>query len=112
MRTPPVISDHPVESMKILRSIAKYCTSGNVLALGLESADPAVKTANNLNSNSSQTMEAIRMINEVGRERGKNGLPLMLPGLNFIIGLEGETSRTLEMNLAFLKQVMENNYLT
>ena len=35
----------------------------------------------------------------------------MLPGLNFIIGLEGETSRTLEMNLAFLKQVMENNYL-
>jgi len=30
---PAVISDHPVESMKILRSIAKYCTSGNVLAL-------------------------------------------------------------------------------
>jgi len=92
---PAVIATHPEESRAILRSIARHCTSGNVLALGVESADPAVLEANNLNSTADQALEAIRLINQEGRERGPTGLPMVLPGLNFIIGLDGETASTL-----------------
>lgn len=108
---PAVIASYPQESREVLRSLVRHCTSGNVLALGLESADPEVQRANNLNSSADQAMEAIRLINEVGGEVGENGLPRLLPGLNLIIGLEGETPRTLEMNMAFLREVLERGYL-
>ena len=51
---PAVISRYPEESEEILRIIADNCTDGNVLALGMESADPVVITENNLNSTSDQ----------------------------------------------------------
>jgi len=108
---PAVIAAWPEESEKVLTSLVRHCTSGNILALGLESADPAVKEANNLNATAEQTMNAIRMINEIGGERGENGLPRLLPGLNIIIGLDGETSRTLELNRAFLDAVLDGGYL-
>ena len=47
------------------------------------------------------------MVNAVGRERGANGMPRLLPGLNFVAGLEGETRRTFDLNLAFLKRLLE-----
>jgi radical SAM superfamily enzyme with C-terminal helix-hairpin-helix motif len=102
---PAVISTHPEESKEILRSIVEHCTSGNILALGMESADPAVVEANNLNATPDQVLAAIRLINQAGRERGPNGLPKLLPGLNFIIGLDGEGARTAQMNLDFLRLV-------
>jgi radical SAM superfamily enzyme with C-terminal helix-hairpin-helix motif len=102
---PAVIASHPEQSMEVLRSIARHCTSGNVLALGLESADPRVAEANNLNSTPEQALEAIRLINQVGRERGPTGLPMLLPGLNFIVGLDGESQDTLRLNLEFLRSV-------
>jgi radical SAM superfamily enzyme with C-terminal helix-hairpin-helix motif len=108
---PAVIADNPDESRRILTSIVEHCTSGNVLALGMESADPKVIETNNLNSRPEQVLDAIRMMNEVGGERGETGLPRLLPGLNFIIGLDGESARTLDLNLAFLKQVMEGGLL-
>jgi radical SAM superfamily enzyme with C-terminal helix-hairpin-helix motif len=108
---PAVIANHPVESERILRSIVKYCTSGNVLALGMESADPSVVSANNLNASAEQVMQAIELINRIGRERGPTGLPAVLPGLNFIIGLDGETKNTLQMNYDFLSDVMDGGLL-
>ncbi len=108
---PAVIADFPEESNLILRSLVKHCTSGNVLALGMESADMRVIEANNLNSSPDQVLAAIRMINEVGRERGENGMPRLLPGLNFIIGLDGESKRTLQLNFDFLKSVLEEGLL-
>jgi radical SAM superfamily enzyme with C-terminal helix-hairpin-helix motif len=56
-------------------------------------------------------MQAIRLINEVGGKRGTNGLPKMLPGLNFVIGLDGESQSTLPMNLEFLRQVLREGLL-
>jgi radical SAM superfamily enzyme with C-terminal helix-hairpin-helix motif len=47
---PGMIARYPEESSRILRSLVKYCTSGNSLSLGMESADPAVIKANTLNS--------------------------------------------------------------
>ena len=102
---PAVIADHPNESKAVIESMVRHCTSGNVLALGMESADPVVADANNLNATAGQVMEAVRMINSLGRERGPTGLPKLLPGLNFIVGLDGETRNTLDLNLEFLRQV-------
>jgi radical SAM superfamily enzyme with C-terminal helix-hairpin-helix motif len=102
---PAVIAEHPAEARLALESMVRHCTSGNVLALGLESADPKVKMANNLNASAEQTLEAIRLINEVGGERGESGLPNLLPGVNFIVGLDGEDAASLQMNLEFLRRV-------
>jgi len=108
---PAVIADRPEESEEILESVVRHCTSGNVLALGMESADPAVIEANNLNATPDQTMFAIEAVNRAGRERGENGLPRLLPGLNFIVGLEGEIPETLKMNMNFLNEVRSRDLL-
>jgi radical SAM superfamily enzyme with C-terminal helix-hairpin-helix motif len=104
---PAVISAYPDESRSVIEVLADCCTPGNVLALGMESADPVVMKANNLNSTSSQVLDAVRMINEVGGERGENGLPKILPGLNIICGLDGETGSTYDLNLALLDQMLK-----
>ncbi len=108
---PAVISSYPEESEAVLKSLVEHCTSGNVLALGLECADPAVREANNLNASAEQAMDAIRMINRIGGEVGESGLPELLPGLNFIVGLEGETKESLELDKAFLRAVLDKNLI-
>jgi len=108
---PAVIAEHPEESGQITKAIAEYCTSGNVLAFGIESADPKVAKANNLNATAGQTLKAIRLVNEIGATRGPSGLPLVLPGLNFVCGLDGETKESYELNLEFLRHVLQENLL-
>ncbi len=102
---PAVMSEYPEETENILRILTECCTPGNVLALGMESADINVIEANNLNATPERTMDAIRMINRIGSPRGENGMPLLLPGINIIAGLDGETSGTYEKNLEFLRKV-------
>jgi len=85
----------------------KYSTPGNTLSFGMESADPAVVEANNLNATADEVLEAIRLINGVGRKRGENGMPKLLPGLNFIAGLRGETPETYRLNMEFLQRIMD-----
>src|SRR5438034_10567274 len=63
--------------------------------------------ANNLNIDADGCLEAVRMVNAVGRERGGTGMPILLPGLNFVAGLDGETKKTFDLNLAFLKSLLE-----
>ncbi|MDD1767006.1 MAG: radical SAM protein, partial [Methanomassiliicoccales archaeon] len=79
--------------------------------LGMESADPKVIEQNNLNSTPDQVLTAIRLMNDIGGEKGDSGLPRLLPGLNFIVGLDGESERTLDLNLSFLRNVMEERLL-
>ena len=108
---PAVVAEHPDESREITKAIAEHCTSGNVLAFGLESADPAVAKANNLNSTAEQALEAVRIVNSVGRETGPTGLPRVLPGINLLCGLLGETKGTYDLDLAFLRQVLDEGLL-
>jgi len=103
---PAVISSHPAESREVIGILTECCTSGNVLALGLESADPAVFRENNLNSSSEQLMDAVRTINEIGGERGATGLPKLLPGINLICGLDGETDSTYRLDLDLLRRII------
>ena len=106
-----VIATYPEESRKVLESIARNCTDGNVLALGMESVDPRVVLENNLNSTSEQVLEAVRTINDVGRERGERGMPRLLPGINIICGLDGETKSTYSMDLDFLRKVRDEGLM-
>ena len=108
---PAVISQYPDESRRITKLLVDYCTPGNLLPFGLESADPVVQKANNLNATNEETMFAIRQLNEIGGKRGSNGLPKLLPGLNFISGLLKETKSTFQMNYEFLKHVYDENLL-
>jgi len=106
---PAMMVAHPDEAMAALRLLVRYTSPGNLLSFGLESADPVVTEANNLNIDADGCLEAIRMVNAVGRERGENGLPQLLPGLNFVTGLTGETKKTFDLNLAFLKHLLEED---
>ncbi len=106
-----VISAYPEESEAVLTTITGCCTDGNVLALGMETADPRVVIENNLNSTPEQVMDAVRAINRVGSERGPRGLPRLLPGLNLICGLDGETKATYGMDMAFLRRVRDEGLM-
>ena len=108
---PAVIANYPEESIKIAKTLIKYGTPGNVVAFGLESADPKVAKLNNLNSTPEETYEAVKILNEVGAKRGYNGMPLLLPGINILFGLPGETKRTYELTYEFLKKLLEDGLL-
>jgi radical SAM superfamily enzyme with C-terminal helix-hairpin-helix motif len=91
--------------------IVKYCTEGNVAAFGAESFDPAVVKENNLNATPEQVYEAVKIINNYGAERGANGMPKFLPGINLIFGLKGETKKTHEENMKWLKRFLDEGLL-
>lgn len=102
---------YPLEARAITESIVKYCTAGNIAAIGVESVDSLVIERNNLKASAEQIMSAVEMINELGNEIGDNGNPKFLPGLNFIMGLPGETEATLELNRLFLKNILQRGLL-
>jgi len=108
---PTVIAEYPERSRKVMETLVNYTTSGNVLALGMESADQGVIKKNNLNATPQQVKEAVRIINEIGSERGSNGMPRLLPGLNFLGGLKAETRETYDKNYLFLEDLLEEDLL-
>ncbi|HVP94822.1 MAG TPA: radical SAM protein [Methanoregulaceae archaeon] len=107
---PGTIARHPEESREALEVIVRYHTPGDVAALGMETADPVVVRENNLKAEPREVMEAIRIVNEVGAKRNC-GIPELLPGLNFVSGLPGETPGTYELNESFLLGILEKNLL-
>lgn len=102
---PSIIAEHIEESEQITKTLVETLSDGAVLSFGLESADPTVHKENWLNCNSKQLKAAITLINKYGRNKGERGLPRLLPGLNFIAGLNGETSQTYRLNLELLRQI-------
>ncbi len=108
---PGTLARYPRESEEALRWIIEYHTDGDVAAMGVETADPRVARVNNLNTTPDEALEAIRLVNKVGARRGPRGLPHLLPGINFILGLPGETSETYRLNKAFLETIMREGLL-
>jgi radical SAM superfamily enzyme with C-terminal helix-hairpin-helix motif len=90
---------------------ARYLTPGSTAAMGIESFDPEVVVANNLNCTYDQAFEAIRIVNRVGGHRGDNGCHVLLPGVNILLGLVGETPETLDRNFAALKRIFDEGLL-
>ena len=108
---PGVIARYPDECRQIAKSIIQYHTAGDVAALGVESVDPVIIKKNNLKASAEEVLAVIKLFNEVGSQRGVNGLPELLPGLNFVFGLDGETKTTFELDYEFLKGIYDNNLL-
>ena len=94
------------KSREILEIITKYNTEGDTAAFGLESADPKVLQKNNIEADPELAFQAIQILNEIGSKR-ENGVPKLLPGINFLHGLIGEREKTFEYNYNFLKKVYD-----
>ncbi|HDQ07735.1 MAG TPA: radical SAM protein [Methanoculleus sp.] len=102
---PGTIARHPDAACGALAAIVRWHTPGDVAAFGMETADPAVVQANNLKALPADVMEAVRIVNEVGAVR-RDGVPDLLPGINFVCGLAGETEATYDLNEAFLHELL------
>jgi radical SAM superfamily enzyme with C-terminal helix-hairpin-helix motif len=106
-----VIHQHPEASGEALKRIVENTTPGNVLALGLESSDPEVRKVNNLNSGPEEIMAAVKMMNEVGAQRGENGMPHLLPGINFLGGLPGQRPESFDHDIKLLDSILKEDLL-
>ena len=107
---PATIARHEDAAREALRAIIRHHTSGDVAAFGMETADPAVIAANNLKAQPDEVFRAIEIVNEEGGKRRDN-VPELLPGLNFVCGLAGETEQTYELNEQFLVRVRDAGLL-
>lgn len=108
---PGTIVFHKEESIKALKTIIMYHTPGDVAALGIETADPRVVKINNLKVGPEEAFEAVKTIYIVGARRGYNGLPEMLAGINFVLGLPGEAKETYQKNLEFVERLYREGIL-
>lgn len=103
---PATIARHEEAAREALRAIIRHHTPGDVAAFGMETADPAVIAANNLKAGPDEVFRAIEIVNGEGGMRRYN-VPELLPGLNFVCGLAGETEMTYDLNEQFLDRVLE-----
>ncbi len=87
--------------------VVKHCTEGNVAAFGVESFDMDVVKQNTLNTSPEIAMRAVRIVNKIGNKRGPNGMPYLLPGINIVFGLKGESKKTGVINLEYLKRILD-----
>ncbi|ESP88282.1 radical SAM protein [Candidatus Halobonum tyrrellensis] len=122
---PVTITDYPEASRAAIEVIAAHNTPGDTAAFGLESADPEVRERNNLLVSADECLDAVRVVNEAagwrpGEDRAAaptygddaaRRLPKLLPGINFVHGLTGETEETFEHNRAFLDSVLDEGLL-
>ncbi|MFW6381239.1 MAG: radical SAM protein [Bacillota bacterium] len=107
---PATLLRHRKQGQNILKTIVNYNTPGDVAAFGLESADPVVLEKNNIESNPDIVLQAIELLNQIGGGR-KQGIPKLLPGLNFLHGLIGERPETLDHNYRCLKQILDKGLM-
>ena len=106
------VSPHNVntpEGKKITEIVAKYTTPGNITPFGIESFDLKIRELCNLNGSLDDVHESIKIINKYGKERGDNGLPKLLPGINIIYGLDGQSKETLKYNLDNFNKILKSN---
>ena len=122
---PITVVKWPEKAREGIRIIAEHNTPGDTAAFGLESADPDVMSDNNLNVTADQCFEAVKIVNEVAGwrpggdkdtapnfgEDAARRLPKLLPGINLVHGLKGETRETFEHNKRFLQRVYDEGLM-
>jgi radical SAM superfamily enzyme with C-terminal helix-hairpin-helix motif len=95
---------------RIARLVAEFCTEGNCAPMGIESFDPVVIERNHLTCTPDVLLRAVSNINEAGARVGPLGTPVLLPGLNLVYGLPGETHRTHFENLRGLVRILDDGF--
>ncbi|AMW32648.1 radical SAM protein [Fervidobacterium islandicum] len=108
---PTYISRNLPHSARIIETIVQFNTAGDILSFGVESFDPVVRKKNNLDGEVGDIDIAVKVVNEIGAVRDKNGIPKLLPGINLIFGLFGETKKTYEINYKKLLEYLEHGFL-
>jgi len=53
----------------------------------------------------------VKLVNQYGASISNTGLPKLLPGLNFVYGLRGESKNTFRLNFEFLKSIYDQGLL-
>ena len=76
-----------------------------------ESFDLEVVKANTLNTPPQVAYEAVKILNKYGAERGEDGMPKFLPGINIIFGLRNETKNTHEENMKWLRRIYGEGFM-
>jgi radical SAM superfamily enzyme with C-terminal helix-hairpin-helix motif len=105
---PATIARFPEESARCLEVIVRHNTEGDGLSLGMENLDPAVRAANDLKVSNDEALAAVRIINETGAaRRSPRSMPSLLPGLNFLFGLAGESGPGMAWNTKFLETLLD-----
>lgn len=107
---PGTIHNFPGESSRAIAAIVDALTPGDTMPLGIESFDPVVSKLNNLKVTKEQAFNVVRIINEIGGVR-RDGIPVLLPGINLIHGLPGETRETFRINYDALKEILDAGLL-
>ncbi|PLV60294.1 radical SAM protein [Thermotoga sp. KOL6] len=107
---PSYLVSYEKECKKIVETIVKYNTPGDVFSFGIESFDEIVLKKNNIQGSPEEFLKAIAIVNEIGGVRVE-GVPKLLPGVNLILGLPGETEDTLRKNYLYLKKILDAGYL-
>ncbi len=107
---PGTIAAFPDESSRILEALAGAVTPGDTLALGIESFDENVARLNNLKVDGDEAAAVIETVNRIGGNR-VDSIPVLLPGVNLIHGLAGESMTTFELNYRWLAKIMERGLL-
>jgi radical SAM superfamily enzyme with C-terminal helix-hairpin-helix motif len=106
---PGYIADYS-DSEKCIEIISEYNTPGDSLSFGVESFDETVIKMNNLGLNPEKVIKACEIVNRIGGVR-KDGIPSLLPGINLLFGLIGETKATYQINFDYLEKMKELNLL-
>ncbi len=107
---PGSIVNWPEQASLILESISGAVTPGDTLPFGIESFDLSVIKKNNLKVTAEEAMFAVRLVNEICGGR-VNGIPKLLPGINLIHGLRGETADTFRINHSWLEKIASEGLL-
>jgi radical SAM superfamily enzyme with C-terminal helix-hairpin-helix motif len=108
---PAYIVKHKDKIRKLLEIIVKYNTAGDILSFGIESFDEEVVRKNRVDILPDESLEAIKIVNEIGSVRDENGIPKLLPGINLLYGLIGESKNTFEINKKYLEKIFEEGLL-
>jgi len=107
---PGTIANYPDESALILADLASTVTPGDTLALGIESFDEEVVRRNCLKVMPDGAVRAIEIINRTAGGRVGTA-PALLPGVNLIHGLDGETTETFARNYRYLSEILDRGLL-
>ncbi len=107
---PLFITRHPKDSTRIMESIARYDTPGDVLSFGVETFDDRVRQINRLGGNAEEIMFAIELANSVSTRR-VDGVPKLLPGINLLYGLPGQSSANMKTDREYLDKILDSGSL-